>query len=199
MYQMKTRTWLNLIVVFLLLSLSSGALVTAASPALATEVISVIRQDCSGYSNCYTSLSAWQTAYGGLPDGDLVSRDQIAVARIEGTWTQADTTPLTLNGWTTDADHYIKIYTVGAARHNGTPGSGYRLQTTGSGPFSSNVAYFRIEGLEIQALSNNSPAYARLSAGIDGEMHFSHNLIHGNGSNSGSGIYLYDYDGVAKI
>lgn len=195
---MKTKLWLDLVMMLSLLTLASAAAV-AASTAQATEVISLIRQNCSGYSNCYTSLAAWEAAYGGWPDGNLVGRDQIAVARIEGTWTQADTAPLSLSGWTTDADHYIRIYTVGAARHNGTPGSGYRLQTSGSGPFTSYVAYFRVEVLEIQSLSNSSPIYVRMSAGLNGEMHFSHNLIHGNGSNSGSGLYLYDYDGVVKI
>ncbi len=60
----------------------------------AEEATAVIRQTCSGYSGpypCYTSLFAWEAAFGGLPNGDLVGQDKIAVARIEGAWTQADT------------------------------------------------------------------------------------------------------------
>jgi hypothetical protein len=183
----------------------SGAVVL---PVLAAEeVVAVIRQDCSGYGGsepCYESLAAWEADYGGIDfgpndQGDLVAADTVAVARIEGTWTQPDTAPLNISGWTTDAERYIRIYTTSEARHDGTPGSGYRLQTTGSRPLYSNAAYFRIEGLEIYGLFDGNLVYARPGAGVDGEIHFSHNLIHGNGVNSGSGIYLYDYDGVAKI
>ncbi|MBN1888445.1 MAG: hypothetical protein JW850_10660, partial [Thermoflexales bacterium] len=174
---------------------------------VAEEALAVIRQDCTGYGGpypCYESLSAWQAAYGGIdfgthPQGDLVAADKIAVARIEGVWTQADTTPLNLSGWTTDAEHYVRIYTTSEARHNGTPGSGYRLATTGSRPVTGSVAHFRIEGLELHSLSAGTPIYARPGADIDGEMLFSHNLIRGDGVDSAHGIYLYDYDGVAKI
>lgn len=195
---MKAKILFSLVLIISLLSPASGMAIHMPS-APTDEAISIIRQNCDGHSNCYTSLAAWEAAYGGLPDGDLVTQDKIAVAQIEGTWTQADTTPLELSGWTTDASHYIKIYTTNEARHNGTPGSGYRLQTTGDESIYSNVAYFRIEGLEIHGLSNNSLIYARPGADVEGEMHFSHNLIHGNGTDSGSGIHTYDYDGTLKV
>jgi hypothetical protein len=173
----------------------------------ADESIAVIRQSCSGYGgpyDCYTSLAAWQADYGGIDfgassQGNLVSADKIAVARIEGTWTQPDTQPLDLSGWTTDADHYVRIYTTGQARHDGISGSGYRLRTTGSRPMYSDAAHFRVEGLEIHGLYDSSLVYVRPGSGIDGDIRFSHNLIHGNGVSSGSGIYLYDYDGVARM
>ncbi|MBN2005854.1 MAG: right-handed parallel beta-helix repeat-containing protein [Anaerolineae bacterium] len=188
--------WLLVLSLPLPASSVSGA---AAPAAPAGEAVSVIRQDCSGVSDCYTSLAAWATAYGGLPNGDLVSQDKIAVARIEGTWTQADTVPLELGGWTTDADHYVRIYTSGEARHNGTPGSGYRLQPATGAPVNSSVAHFRIEGLEIHSMSSSSPVYARPGPDIAGDIRLSHNLIHGNGTDSGSGIYIYDYDGALKV
>jgi hypothetical protein len=184
-----------------------GQVSSLADPA-ADEVVAVIRQSCSSYGgphNCYTSLAAWQAAYGGIdygsnPQGDLVSVDKIAVARIEEAWTQPDTQPLNLSGWTTSPDCYIRIYTTSQARHNGTPGSGYRLRTTGTRPIAGYVAHFRVEGLEIHGLYGGSLVYARPGPGItDGDMRFSHNLIHGNGVDSGSGIYLYDYDGVARM
>lgn len=198
---MKTQ-WLLGPALVLALLVTPGRIGRTESQAVADEAISVIRQSCAGYGGpypCYTSLAAWEAAYGGLPNGNLVAQDKIAVARIEGTWTQADTTPLNLGGWTTDADHYIRIYTAPEARHHGIPGSGYRLETTGSGPIYSSVAHFRIEGLEIHGLSSSTPVYARPGAGIDGDIRLSHNLIHGNGSNTGSGVYTYDYDGVTRI
>jgi len=41
------------------------------------------------------------------------------MAEIGGTWTGADTTAVTIDGWTTSNENYIKIYTTGDARHSG--------------------------------------------------------------------------------
>jgi hypothetical protein len=203
---MRTQKLLGALFALALL-VALGRVGLAENQAVAEEVVAIIRQSCSGYGGpelCYESLSAWEVDYGGIdfegsPQGDLVAADKIAVARIEGTWTQADTAPLSLSGWTTDAEHYIRIYTTSEARHDGTPGSGYRLVATGSGPLSSYVAHFRIEGLEIRSLYSGSPIYARPGAGVAGDIRVSHNLIHGNGVDSGSGIFIYDYDGTARI
>jgi hypothetical protein len=120
-----------------------------------TEVISVIRQDCSGDSNCYSSLAEWQTDYGGIDfgsyeQGDLVGADKIAVVRIEGNWTEPDTGSIAISGWNTDADHYIQIYTTPEARHDGTPGSGYSCRE-----IYNTAAYIRIEGLEVYSESGH--------------------------------------------
>ncbi len=203
MYVRRLCSWIVLLV---LLFGSAGVArlgVQAQSP---TEAIAVIRQTCSGYSGpypCYTSLAAWEAAYGGLPNGDLVSQDKIAVARIEGTWTQADTARVSISGWTTDADHYIRIYTAPEARHNGTAGSGYRLVSTESGTlFYATVAYLRVEGLEFYAASTYTGAVVYLrpntAAGV-GEIHLSHNIIHGNRSYTGYGVSNYDCRGVVKV
>jgi hypothetical protein len=203
---MKSRRLFELVLVFALLA-ALGGVGRAHSQPVAEQAISVIRQDCSGYGgpeNCYTSLAAWEADYGGIdfegsPPGDLVGADKIAVARIEGTWTQPDTQPFSLSDWTTDAEHYVRVYTTVEARHDATPGSGYRLVTTGDRPIYSNVVHFRVEGLEIHGLYDSSLVYVRPSAGEGGgEVHLSHNLIHGNGVDTGSGIYVYDYDGVLE-
>ncbi len=175
----------------------------------ADEEIAVVRQSCTGYGgpySCYESLSTWEADHGGIDfgahaDGDLVAADKIAIARIEGTWSQPDTQPLDLGGWATDAEHYIRIYTTVEARHDGTSGSGYRLVTTGSPPIASYVAYFRVEGLEMHGLSDDGYLiYARpyASEGV-GEIHLGHNLIHGDGVDTGGGIHVYDYTGVLKV
>jgi hypothetical protein len=59
---------LPLVLFFLIPNLSSAA----------TESVRVIRQDCTGYTNCYTSLSAWEAT----ENRDLTATDEIAVARI---------------------------------------------------------------------------------------------------------------------
>ncbi len=190
--------------VSLILGLTAGSVGATASSS-AAESVAVIRQNCGGYPGpepCYTSLAAWQADYGGIDfgaasEGDLVAADLIAVARIEGPWTQPDTTPLDLTGWTTDATHYIRIYTTTEARHKGTPNSGYRLQTSGDGLIYSSVAYFRIEGLDISGNTSDHLIYLNpnTAEGV-GEIHFSHNLIHGNGVNTASGLMSYSLGGT---
>jgi hypothetical protein len=174
----------------------------------AMEEISIIRQNCSGYSNCYEALSEWEDDFGGINfgshgSGNLVGADRIAVARIEGTWTQPDTTALNISGWTTGPGNYIKIYTTGAARHDGTAGSGYRLVISSSDTaFYSQAAYLRVEGLEIHSSSADDRAVIYLRPGTEegvGEIHFSHNIIHGDGANTTSGFQNYDCRGTVKI
>jgi hypothetical protein len=188
----------------LTLSLTAGY-AASASPSIPAEAVAVIRQDCSGYPGpepCYTSLATWQAEFGGIdfgaaPPGDLVAADLLAVARIEGAWSQPDSTPLDLGGWTTDAAHYIRIYTAPEARHTGAPGSGYRLQTSGEGPIYSSVAYFRVEGLEISGDTSDHLIYLSPNTGEGvGEVHFSHNLVHGNGVSTASGLMSYSLGGT---
>ncbi|HDQ73770.1 MAG TPA: hypothetical protein ENN19_16990, partial [Chloroflexi bacterium] len=198
-----------------LLALTAGLTLDVAANGVAlpqrqasAEAISVIRQDCASYSGphlCYTSLADWEADFGGIdfgahPQGDLVAADLVAVARIEGAWTQPDTQVLSIGGWMTDAEHYIYIYTTAEARHNGTAGTGYRLQTSGSQPIYSTAAHLRIEGLEIHGLASGPLVYLRpdTAEGV-GEIHLSHNLIHGDGVTTGSGIHNYTCRGVVKI
>ena len=110
----KITKYLGIITIVLILS---GISIHAA-----TEIVSVIRQDCTGHSNCYTSLADWLADYGGIDfeghaQGDLVSSDKIAVAMIDDTWTLPDTTPISIAGWITDSTRYIKIYTTPIKYH----------------------------------------------------------------------------------
>jgi hypothetical protein len=167
-----------------------------------TEELSVIRQNCSGYSHCYPSLASWQADYGGIDfgsheQGDLVSADKIAVVRIEENWTEPDTAFLSISGWNTDVAHYIKIYTSPEARHNGTAGSGYQL----SSGFSvyNRAAYLSIEGLEIYRQDGHCVYLRPESIEGFGEIELSHNLIHGDAVNTNNGIYNYTCEGTVKI
>ncbi|NIO61946.1 MAG: hypothetical protein GTO35_04930, partial [Gammaproteobacteria bacterium] len=76
----------------------------------------------------------------------------------------ADTTSVNIDGWTTGANNYIKIYTpylsseVGASqRHNGKWDNGkYRLEVTSdtSSAISDSANYIRIEGLQVSMTVN---------------------------------------------
>jgi hypothetical protein len=123
----------------------------------ANATISYVREDCSGYSPCYTSLHAWNDALGGFDfadhscaSGDLTCLDKTAVAKIDGAWNSPDTAALNITGWTTDATRYIKIYTTSSARHPGKwDETRYRLETTGSA-ISISEEYIRISGLQVK-------------------------------------------------
>lgn len=121
------------------------------------EHISLIRQDCDGYSNCYTNLNDWRLDYGGIDfgscnGGDLVCANKIAVAKIDGIWTIADSWQVDIKNWTADEDHYIKIYTTAEARHDGKWNTNkYRLFPVANADYTLEirVPYTKIEGLQV--------------------------------------------------
>jgi len=207
---MRTQKMLSVLLTLALLVTSSGVSSAHEPEVITAESIAVIRQDCAGYPGpypCYTSLAAWQTDFGGIdfgvnPTGDLVATDKIAIAQIEGIWTQPDTTPVDITGWTTDPTHFIKIHTTAEARHHGTPGSGYRLEIlTPDQPIYTTAAHLRIEGLEIYSHSTYTGHVVYLNPDTDegvGEIEFSDNLIHGDGAHPGSGIMDYTCRGTFK-
>lgn len=124
----------------------------------------------------YTSLSA---AVGGAKDANhLNSSDLIAanlVLNIPCYYdTGADTTAVTVSGYTTGASNYIKIYTPyntatetnNSQRHLGTwDNTKYRLEKTNSDLVVTTVNYVRYEGLQLKLTANNGTNYAGFSIG----------------------------------
>src|SRR3989344_6939524 len=116
----------------------------------ANAFVAYVRENCTGYSPCYNTLSAWEAAAGGITygacaTGDLVCADKVAVAKIDGSWTSPDTAAVTISGWTTDATRYIKIYTTPSARHDGKWNTTkyHRTET-----ITVSEEYVRIDGLQ---------------------------------------------------
>jgi hypothetical protein len=113
----------------------------------------------------------------------------IATAKIDGTWTNPDTTVVTIDGWMTGPTNYINIYTTAAARYNGKWDDGkYRLITNlqWNYPLIISEPYSRIIGLQIQnAYNNNDGENRNVSLSLDsntgGEINFAHNLVKGPG------------------
>ena len=167
----------------------------------ATESITIIREDCSQASdpalNCYNSLSAWEAA----ENRDLVASDEIAIAQIEGSWANPDTTAVTIGGWTTSATNYIKIYTTATARHNGKWDTrAYRLEVNDD---ALNIleANVRIDGLEIDISPSVSGEWREginipwANTDVD-EIYISHNIIkNSNPTDNNSGIGINPNDG----
>jgi len=119
----------------------------------------------------------------------------IAVAKIDGTWTSPDTTPVTIDGWTTDADHYIRIYTTETARHNGKwDESKYRLEvdlSAGQAGLRIQEPHVRIEGIQIfvTPISQSGTFYYRGVAILNSsyDAYLSHNIVRGNFSSWAEG------------
>ena len=189
-----TRSHTILLAVLILIT---GAFSFTPSAQAAVETVSLIRQDCTGYTSCYTSLSAWEAAR----QRDLVAVDQQETARIEGTWTNPDTAPLSISGWTTDATHFIKIYTAPEARHAGVWDVGrYRLEVlyNQNSPFNINEENVRIEGLQIS--NTGTQEYSNgINVDIVGvsDIRISESIIRGANSSAVQASGLYVSSGAA--
>ena len=175
---------------------------------MATTVTKIIDPD-NGSGTDYTSLSAWEAG----EQGDLTgARDEIAVAKCRCTGGTADTTAVTIDGWTTSSTQYIKIWTDPAEsyRHNGTwqAGNKYRLLTASlyNGVITSAEGYVVLEGLQL----NNSGSRAEQAMGFrntassgTAELSISKCIILGSGTGTPTynvGIWLDGFTGfTAKI
>ncbi len=89
--------------------------------------------------------------------GDAFGASPIAIAKIDGAWSASDTSWLNINGWETDNDNYIKIYTTNIARHDGKWNTNkYRLSfeaytyTAAVYNYEKNT---RIDGLQVEHIS----------------------------------------------
>jgi len=188
-------------------SLDTGTYTPSNVPTVATcvsncnEVVALVRQDCTGYSNCFTSLFAWEAGYGGIDfgscmQGDLVCAGKSAVAKIDGAWTSADTTRFSINGWTTSLNNYIKIYTTPEARHTGKwDATKYRMEIPGATNYyiiENYENYVHIDGLQLSATAPPSGFQDAITAenlAGSGEILISNNIISLAGAtNTGSGI-----------
>lgn len=124
----------------------------------------------------YTSLSNWEAGQ----QGDLVAADEIRVAEchIDG----ADSTAVTINGWTTDATRYIKITVPAEHRHAGVRStSKYKLTS----PLFNYEEFVRVEGLQI-SVAGDRGLWSYSGTGAD--IRYSDCLLYNCGSD---GAFVY--------
>jgi len=136
----------------------------------------------------------------------------IAVAKIDKSWSNVESSAIIIDGWTTSADNYIRIYTASSARHNGTWNNTgvYTLEVTAAAINTHLIDikenYVRIEGLQVHL--TNSGDYAGCSAiYMDPQVAVSEIIINNNilkGTISGTsseaiGIYGNNANIIAKI
>jgi hypothetical protein len=126
----------------------------------------------SGATGIATHVTATQVLIKGIA-GTFVSGEQVyktlntnyvivsdsgspaaATAKIDGSWTTAEGT-LSINGWSTARDNYIRVYTTGAARHAGIwDNNKYRISGNVAGGaivvLQVYEAFVKIDGLQIE-------------------------------------------------
>lgn len=96
----------------------------------------------TGADRGYASLEECMNAN----EQNLVTADKYFDVEIDGTWSSADTSAVTIHNYTTDATRYINIYTTATARHLGkVTANAYQLQ----GVITIIVNYLTINGLDV--------------------------------------------------
>ena len=111
-----------------------------------------ITNSLTGTDRAYSSLNAWEAArQADLPAGDIIEK-VICSSDDAGSTHLADTTPVTIDGWTTDATRYIQI--EAASSHGGKWNPNiYRLEVVQSANdqnFRIQENYVRILGLQVK-------------------------------------------------
>src|SRR3990170_4483339 len=112
----------------------------------------------------YTSLSAWEAGM----QKDLVTADEISVAEC---YSMSDTAAVSIDGWTTDATRYIKVYTPISERHSGKwDATKYRLVVSAdlTGVLGVVEDYVYVDGLQIEQTASgaNNSSVVLLGASV---------------------------------
>ncbi len=121
----------------------------------------------------------------------------IAVAKIDGAWSDSDDAPVGIIGWTTGKYNYIKIYTTETARHQGKwDDNKYNLYAQPGGLYGLievSEDYVDIEGLQLgfgYFGSNKGEIYVKDTC--HGVISINDNIF-----NAGYGYNIYGGDGIS--
>ncbi len=190
---------------------TSGATAVAVHAAATQMLVKSIVGTPNGTNTWYPtadgndSTNAWTPTNAGDP--------AIAVAKCRSTSSTADITKFTIDGWTTSADSYIKIYTDPAEsyRHDGTYNTAkYRMEAASGADFDGVIIirenYVRIEGLQFQLTNSggnlSTSAIYMVDQTSPSDILIKNNIMKGviSAANSeGRGIYGNDADITATI
>lgn len=128
---------------------------------MATALTRYVNTDVSGglgdgtsLANAYSSLNALLTAEA----KDLVSADQWLDARVYATAGTADTTAITVSGWTTDATRYIQISCPDYPTSGVWDTSTYTLEVTDVDAIDIRTGFFRFNGIQIKGIKSTTNA-----------------------------------------
>lgn len=152
------------------------------------EVIRYVDPDATGgstgldWTNAYTSLFVWEAA----EQTDLVTDGDWHHVYCRASSGTADTTVLTISGWTTDAIHNIVIEAASGdeALKTGWDATRFRLVVNSSFVIGSGEGYINIIGLQLENTSSNG-GDAVFFENVAGDFVLQNNYIHSTGAASG--------------
>jgi parallel beta-helix repeat protein len=189
------------------MSSTQWTLVTATGGTPADESVSVT---VNSIAHEFASLSAAEAGAADinhLNTSDLVAGDYVLNLACYYD-TGADTTTATVDGWTTGANNYIRIYTPTdtatevnqSQRHDGKYNAGkYELQQSTGVVLFIKDNYVRVEGLQVRSTSNAASNYG-ICVTNDivgaGDIELSHNYVEGSNNTTGNAKGIYVYNGV---
>jgi len=154
----------------------------------------------AGQGGTYTTLAG---AIAGelVANANLVTMAGILTIEIDGTWSSADTTAVVVDGFTTSATYYLRIYTTTAARHVGVWNTGkYILLVSNASALQILDNYVQVDGLQITVPAQN--AADQDSIYTTGDLpNISNCIIRGSKSTTyrQTGINLYSANGPINI
>lgn len=143
-------------------------------------------------SRWYITMQAWETAR----QGNLVTRDAIEKGELYKDSTFSGSA--LIDGSTTDATRYLWLTVPSSQRHNGTAGTGVKIDLGGGDAFGFVIRvsdpYTRIEGLEIANYTSNAQSSAGISVLDTTNVLIDGVLIHDwtRGAQPDFGIHIYD-------
>ena len=128
----------------------------------AAETVSVINSEIVG--DDYETLTLWEDA----KDGNITAGNAEAAKCYDDDGLLTEVAKVAFTGWTTDADSYIRIYTLTTERvpsanaliiSSGASGTGFRVTASDGydGVFEVNdgAEFFRVEGVQVDNTSTN--------------------------------------------
>lgn len=169
---------------------------------MATSVTCIVDTDGT-QSPDYTSLAAAIAGETGASpkcviSADLVANDEQLTIECRASSGAADTTPVTISGFTTSADCYVKIYVPPEHRHNGIyDDQKYRIEASvkSKGIIDPAIAHLKINGLQGRnTYSSSGVGYfiTKATARPAGFLIIENCLSSPGFSTSRRGIYIYE-------
>ena len=148
----------------------------------------------------YTSLSAWETA----EQRDLPANNKIAIGEIDGDWSATLDGSFLIDGWTTDATHYIEVRAIGMARHAGKwETSKHLCRVANSQICRIYESYVRLSGLQFEITAVNAAEQCGINIWSlsEGYIEIDSCLFRGVSSTSNfhDGIQAYDLSGTFQL
>jgi hypothetical protein len=107
----------------------------------------------AGQGGNYNSLNAWEAG----EQDNLPASGRIAIAAITGNWSGVIDDVVTLDGWETNLDNYIKIHALSGARHAGVwDDTKYRISGINNYTINCLEAYLTLSGLQLHSSISGS-------------------------------------------